>query len=75
MIARADCVVAVGTELAEVDLWRTELGHEGAFIRVDIDAESLAGVTDGHRLCMDATAFFRALDAGLSGHDADRMAG
>ncbi|MBJ6371123.1 5-guanidino-2-oxopentanoate decarboxylase [Sedimentitalea arenosa] len=42
VIARADLVVAIGTELAEVDLWRTHLGHQSTMVRVDIDPTVLA---------------------------------
>ncbi len=41
-IAKADVVLAIGTELAEVDHWRDHLGHSGTLIRVDIDAEVLS---------------------------------
>ncbi|MFV2034428.1 MAG: 5-guanidino-2-oxopentanoate decarboxylase [Halocynthiibacter sp.] len=41
-IARADLVVAVGTELSEVDLWRNRLGHDAPLVRVDIDPQCLA---------------------------------
>jgi acetolactate synthase-1/2/3 large subunit/5-guanidino-2-oxopentanoate decarboxylase len=37
----ADLVVAVGTELAEVDLWRKSLGYSGHFVRIDLDPEPL----------------------------------
>ncbi|WP_397542304.1 thiamine pyrophosphate-dependent enzyme, partial [Roseovarius salis] len=40
-VAEADLVVAVGTELSEIDLWRDRLGHSGRFIRVDIDPAEL----------------------------------
>ncbi|MEL6683924.1 MAG: 5-guanidino-2-oxopentanoate decarboxylase [Pseudomonadota bacterium] len=46
VIASADLVVAVGTRLSEVDLWRNELGHKAPLIRIDLDHESL---TDQHR--------------------------
>ncbi|WP_300517107.1 thiamine pyrophosphate-binding protein [Aliiroseovarius sp.] len=36
-IAKADLVIVVGCELAEVDLWRNELGHKAPLVRVDID--------------------------------------
>ena len=36
VIASADLVIAVGTELSETDLWRNDLGHTGKFIRIDI---------------------------------------
>ncbi|MFP7673630.1 5-guanidino-2-oxopentanoate decarboxylase [Marivita sp. S0852] len=35
--AEADLVIAVGTTLSEVDLWRPTLGHTAPMIRVDID--------------------------------------
>ncbi|WP_375254973.1 thiamine pyrophosphate-binding protein [Yoonia sp.] len=46
VIASADLVVAVGTRLSEVDLWRDGLGHTAPLIRIDLDPESL---TDQHR--------------------------
>ncbi len=63
-IAEADLVVAVGTELSEVDLWRDHLGHTGPMIRVDIDPAQLAGgdgATDA--VLADAAALARALRA------------
>ncbi len=42
IVASADLLVVVGSELAETDLWRAELGHAGPMIRVDLDAEVLA---------------------------------
>lgn len=65
-IARADLVIAIGTELSECDLWRNELGHEGTLVRVDIDPEVLG---DEHRadrvVHADAGAFVSALLAAL----------
>ncbi len=46
VIGSADLVIAVGTELAEVDLWRTDLGHQATLVRVDLDTEVLC---DRHR--------------------------
>ncbi|WP_108814720.1 thiamine pyrophosphate-binding protein [Loktanella sp. Alg231-35] len=46
VIASADLVVAVGTRLSEVDLWRSDLGHTAPMIRVDLDHEVLS---DRHR--------------------------
>ncbi len=37
VIASADLVIAVGTELAEVDIWRAHLGHTAPLVRVDVD--------------------------------------
>ncbi|MFK7941094.1 MAG: 5-guanidino-2-oxopentanoate decarboxylase [Roseovarius sp.] len=50
VFARADLVLAVGTELSENDMWRVELGHQGHLIRVDLDPEqlnSMPGTTEG----------------------------
>ncbi len=42
VIASADLVIAIGTELAAVDLGRSFLGHTAPLIRVDIDPVSLS---------------------------------
>lgn len=41
VIASADLVVVMGSELSEVDLWRDTLGHTCPMVRVDIDPEVL----------------------------------
>jgi acetolactate synthase-1/2/3 large subunit/5-guanidino-2-oxopentanoate decarboxylase len=41
-IAKADLVVVLGSELAEVDIWRRDLGHKAPLVRVDIDPEVLS---------------------------------
>ncbi len=62
VIARADLVVAVGTELSEVDLWRDELGHAAPMIRVDIDPAQLrATEKTGLSIHADAAALAGAL--------------
>lgn len=62
VIASADLVIAVGTELAEVDLWRRDLGHTATLVRVDIDPVSLS---DGQRatvkLLAESASFAKAL--------------
>ncbi|WP_170475748.1 thiamine pyrophosphate-binding protein [Ruegeria arenilitoris] len=62
IIASADLVVAVGAELAEVDLWRTHLGNSAHLVRIDLDPEVLA---DRHRasvkLQADGESFAQAL--------------
>lgn len=62
VIASADLVIAVGTELAEVDLWRRDLGHTANLVRVDLDPEVLA---DHHRAAVklqtDGESFAHAL--------------
>jgi len=55
VIAEADVVIAVGTELSEIDLWRDRLGHSGRFIRVDIDPAEL-GTEPGTALALQADA-------------------
>ncbi|WP_299283362.1 5-guanidino-2-oxopentanoate decarboxylase [uncultured Tateyamaria sp.] len=63
VIGQADLVLAIGTEMAEVDLWRAELGHTAPLIRVDMDATSLCDAQDAAlRLHCDAEAFVPALD-------------
>ena len=42
VLAKADIVLAIGTELSEVDLWRDRLGHTCQTCRVDIDPSNLA---------------------------------
>lgn len=57
VIASADLIVAVGTRLSEVDLWRDHLGQSAPLVRIDLDAESLS---DRHnadtRILADASA-------------------
>ena len=73
IVARADLVVAVGTTLSEVDLWRPTLGHDAPMIRVDIDPESLAGL--GARdiaIRADATAFLKAMTIAIPARTGDQ---
>ena len=67
VIASADVVVAIGTELSETDLWRDGLGHTGLLIRVDLDPAELSDPGALNVLC-DAKAFLRALDLYSEGH-------
>ena len=65
-IAKADLVIAMGTELAEVDLWRAHLGHSGPLIRVDRDPAVLAdGQNADVRILSDADAVLWDLNAAL----------
>ncbi len=71
-IARADCVVAVGTALAEVDLWRDDLGATVPVVRVDRDPEVLADRNStGLRIASDAERFMRALNVEMLKHRPD----
>ncbi len=70
VFAKADLVLTIGSSLSEVDLWREELGHDCRSIRVDIDAENLAAVTQSQTdsfLC-DASPCFEAVLDELAGH-------
>ncbi|GAA6161092.1 5-guanidino-2-oxopentanoate decarboxylase [Ruegeria sp. HU-ET01832] len=66
VIASADLVVVVGSELGEVDLWRDDLGHSGNLVRVDLDP---AVLSDRHRaavkLQVDGESFAHALWAAI----------
>ncbi|MDJ0827015.1 MAG: thiamine pyrophosphate-binding protein [Rhodobacter sp.] len=66
VIAEADFVLAVGTELSEVDLWRPRLGHTARLTRVDIsDAALSAPVGAFWHIRADAHSFFEAMMAEL----------
>lgn len=80
VLAQADVVVAVGTELAEVDLWRHALGHHAHLVRVDIDPEVLADHNLAEtRILADASGFMKALsdalpaDVGQGGWEAEKV--
>jgi len=64
IVAQADLVIVVGSELAEVDIWRAHLGHSAPMIRVDIDPEVLADPQRAE-LCVqvDAKLFLSAVQA------------
>jgi acetolactate synthase-1/2/3 large subunit/5-guanidino-2-oxopentanoate decarboxylase len=62
IFAKADLVIAIGTELAEVDLWRDTLGHSCPMIRVDIDPESLSDMHKATQAIQcDSGAFINTL--------------
>ncbi|WP_370400952.1 thiamine pyrophosphate-binding protein [Sulfitobacter sp. JB4-11] len=62
IFAQADLVIAVGTELAEVDLWRDQLGQAAKLVRIDIDPEALSGSAGNtHRFKAAAHTVFRVL--------------
>ena len=73
VFARADLVVAIGTELSECDLWRPHLGHECEMYRIDIDPAEFTGSGAGTRVILaDAAAAVDALmDAGLTSDGTD----
>ena len=56
--ARSDMIIVIGTELAEVDLWRDTLGDTDFRVRVDISPEVLvADTTASRRFCADGVDF------------------
>ena len=62
VLAQADLVLAVGTELSETDPWRRDLGHQGRMIRVDIDpAELNSAPGTSEAVHADAAALAQAL--------------
>ena len=71
--AEADLVIAIGTELSEVDLWRDTLGHTCPMIRVDIDPAQLARCAPGDWPVLgDAGGFLPALSIAIAARDKDR---
>ncbi|MEO0484590.1 MAG: thiamine pyrophosphate-binding protein [Pseudomonadota bacterium] len=68
LLDASDCVILVGTDMAEVDLWRTEAGYRPGAVHVNIDAEVLAkGHPQDTRIQADACDFLIALNAALTG--------
>ncbi|XDA99389.1 thiamine pyrophosphate-binding protein [Sulfitobacter sp. LCG007] len=68
IFASADAVLLVGTDLAEVDLWRERAGHQAPAIIVNVDPEVLAaGSPQDLLIPADATDFLGALSAALQG--------
>jgi acetolactate synthase-1/2/3 large subunit/5-guanidino-2-oxopentanoate decarboxylase len=71
--AQADLVIAVGTTLSEVDLWRPTLGHTAPMIRVDIDPEVFSGMChDDRAILADAGAFLKAMTIAIPARTADQ---
>lgn len=65
VIAQADMVVAIGTDLAEVDLWRETLGNTVPLDQINIDPVALKP-SGGLRLVMPAESFLEAVGAELA---------
>lgn len=64
VFARADLVVAVGTDLSEVDLWRDHPGHDCRMVIVNTDPEVLARRrARDMAIAADAGAFFAQVQA------------
>ncbi|MEO0999732.1 MAG: 5-guanidino-2-oxopentanoate decarboxylase [Pseudomonadota bacterium] len=61
VLAQADLILALGTELAETDLWRSDPGITAPVIRVDLDPAQLSGGHAELPILADAAAFTAAL--------------
>lgn len=72
VLAEADLVVAMGTELSETDLWRDTLGHDCRMIRVDIDPEILTGGRAGDlNILADVGPLVQAMTISIPARNAD----
>lgn len=70
LLESAEVVVAIGTELAESDLWDGPLQLRGRVIRIDIDpAQAHRGAPAELALIADADAAARELAAALQGRE------
>ena len=68
-IEKADLVLVIGSELAEVDLWRDQLGHTAPMIRVDLDPEVLSDPARADlAILSDAAVFMEELLALVEAH-------
>jgi len=62
VVSEADLVLVLGTQLAEVDIWREQLGHTAPMIRVDTSQEALTTEVGAFAsIRADAAAFVDAL--------------
>lgn len=70
VVGEADLVLVLGSQLAEVDLWRDHLGHRAEMIRVDTSQEALTtDVGASLSIRADAAAFARALSEAMGERD------
>ncbi|MEW9919023.1 thiamine pyrophosphate-binding protein [Marimonas sp. MJW-29] len=72
VIGAADCIVLIGTEVAETDIWRNRLGVSGYCVQVDLDPASRSAEADVHLICR-AEVFLDALSEALEGHRSDSV--
>jgi len=70
VISSADLIVAVGTELAEVDFWRETFEADAPIIRVDLDLAVLSDARGARDLVQsDAREFLTKLSECLETHE------
>ncbi|WP_299670445.1 thiamine pyrophosphate-binding protein [uncultured Roseobacter sp.] len=73
LLNSSDCVIYLGTDLAEVDLWRADPGHRAGAVHVNLDPTVLAAAdADDTRLQADAVDALAVLDGALEGEPASR---
>ena len=66
-LASADLLIAAGTSLSEVDIWRDELGHTAPMVRVDIESGvAFQGEAGSIPVVGDSKLFFEMLENELS---------
>lgn len=65
VVASADLVMVIGSELNEVDIWRENIGQKVPLIRVDLDPEMLSSADTGIGILADAAKFVAELLAAL----------
>ncbi len=76
LVEGADVVVAIGTELAQSDLWDGPLRLRGRLIRIDIDpSQAYRNARADIALTADAAVAVTELCAALTGGDRDRARG
>lgn len=73
VLAQADLVLVVGSELAEVDLWRDAPDIPGRMIRIDLDPEVLGTARAGDLPVLgDAGALLSAMSVAIPARAEDR---
>lgn len=69
-LAKADLLICIGTEMADYDWRREDFGYDAPLIRVDIDAQMLAGDHPADLPILgDAAAFMQDLCDLVEGHN------
>ena len=56
VIEKSDLLIVVGSELAQVDIWRADLGHDCPMVRIDIDPSVFADEHKNQEFCVLADA-------------------
>ena len=72
VLAEADLLFVVGSELAQVDLWRDTPGHDCPVIRIDIDTEQLPAprISEDMSVVGDSRTYIEAVFHSLAEHQA-----